>query len=130
MILDTENMNLTRGHYLIATRYLGFTDDEEDILSPVAFQAQLKSIHYSVVQRVYRHDRADLATHLSANFKHSEKDMIKAIDAVHSLGVVSGNGKNRTLRPYDLFSSLFLAKSRATVDGCTLKSRAASAAVF
>lgn len=98
MILDTEDINLTRGHYaalrawyqglsldLIATRYLGFASDEEDLLSPVAFQAQLKSIHRCVIERAYRHDRADLATHLSANFKYSEKDIIKAIDAVHSL---------------------------------------------
>ena len=41
-----------------------------------------------------------------------------------------GNGENSALSLYECFSSLIRANSRATVDGWTLKSRAASAAVF
>ncbi|MEA9983309.1 cation:proton antiporter [Herbaspirillum sp. RTI4] len=46
------------------------------------------------------------------------------------IGENRGNGKKSTLSLYDCFSGLFRSNSRAMVDGWTLKSRAASAAVF
>lgn len=63
---------------IIAERY--FYEDEK---SEAETQGVIQNIFHLIIQRTYQHNRADLADALLANFRHSEKGTIKALDAIN-----------------------------------------------
>lgn len=94
----TQHLQLTRGQYaalrasmqglsidMIASRYLGYTSDEDQWPDARIVKRELAAIRSALISRAHRLGMPALATALESDFHNSESAGRKAVQAVHDL---------------------------------------------